>query len=148
MEISDLTAPDRVIVGFKATSKSHLLAELARRAAAVTGLPQKQIGDPLEAREGLGSTGVGSGIAIPHAQVAALDQFFGLFVRLDRPIDYEAIDARPVDLVFLLLIPSNSKEHLHALAAISRRLRDQEVATNLRGAKSPREVYEALIGAC
>ena len=144
MEITDLIAPDRVIVGFKASSKSHLLAELARRAAAETGLPQKQIDDVLEARESLGSTGVGSGIAIPHAQVPALDQFFGLFARLDRPIDYAAIDGRPVDLVFLLLIPANTKEHLDALASISRRLRDQETAKNLRRAKGVRETYEVL----
>ena len=98
MEISALVAPDRVIVGLKTSSKSHLFAELARRAATATGLPQKRIIDLLEGRESLGSTGIGAGIAIPHAQVAALDQFFCLFARLDRPIDYGAIDGRPVDL--------------------------------------------------
>ena len=82
----------------------------------------------LETRESLGSTGVGAGIAIPHAQVPTLDQFFGVFARLDQPIDYDAIDGQPVDLVFLLLIPGNTREHLKALAAISRRLRDAEIA--------------------
>ena len=144
MEINDLIAPNRVIVGFKATSKSHLLAELAHRAVAATGLSQKQISDVLEARESLGSTGVGSGIAIPHAQVGALDHFFGLFVRLDRPIDYDAIDGRPVDLIFLLLIPGNTREHVKALAAISRRLRDTEIANDLRAAKTSQESYDAL----
>ena len=144
MEVTDLVTPDRVIVGFKASSKPHLLAELARRAAAITGLPQKQIGDVLEARENLGSTGVGSGIAIPHAQIAALDRFFGLFIRLDQPIDYNAIDGRPVDLIFLLLIPGSTRDHLKALAAISRRLRDQKVANDLRIAKTAAEIYEAL----
>ena len=144
MEITDLIAPDRVSIGFKASSKPHLLAELARRAAAATGLSQRQIGDVLEARESLGSTGVGSGIAIPHAQVAALDEFFGLFVRLDRPIDYDAIDGQPVDLVFLLLMPPNSKWHLQALAAISRRLRDTEIANDLRAAKTSQQSYDAL----
>ncbi len=144
MDMTDLIAPDRVVVGLKASSKPHLLAELARRAAAAIGLPQKQIGDVLEARESLGSTGVGSGIALPHAQLAALDRFFGLFVRLDGPIDYDAIDRRPVDLVFLLLIPGNTRDHLKALAAISRRLRDPAIANDLRSAKSPWEAHEAL----
>ena len=144
MEVIDLVTPDRVIVGFKASSKSHLLAELARRAAAATGLPQKQIGDVLEARESLGSTGVGLGIAIPHAQVAGLDRFFGLFVRLDRPIDYDAIDGRPIDLVFLLLIPGNTRAHLQALAAISRRLRDRKAASSLRSAARAEDIYSVL----
>lgn len=144
VEITDLISPERVIVGFRANGKPQLLAELARRAAAGTGLPRKQIDEALEAREGLGSTGVGGGIAIPHAQLAGIDRFFGLFVRLDRPIGYEAIDGQRVDLVFLLLIPPHSKEHLHALAAISRRLRDPKIASNLRSAKSAAELYGAL----
>jgi PTS system nitrogen regulatory IIA component len=144
LDITDLVAPNRVIVGFRANSKSHLLAELARRAATATGLPQKQIGDALEVREALGSTGVGAGIAIPHAQIAELDRFYGLFIRLDRPIDYDAIDGLPVDLVFLLLIPANTKEHLHALAGISRRLRDAGIATALRRANGDQGAYEAL----
>lgn len=144
MEITDLIAPDRVIVDFKASSKSHLLAELARRAATATGLPQQQIDAALEARESLGSTGVGFGIAIPHARVATLECFFGLFARLDRPIDYDAIDGRPVDLVFLLLFPGNTREHLQALAAISRRLRDPEIASDLRSAKGAPETHKAL----
>jgi nitrogen PTS system EIIA component len=144
VEITDLIAPDGVVVGFKASSKPHLLAELARRAAAATLLPQKQIGDALEARESLGSTGVGSGVAIPHAQVAGLDRFFGLFVRLDRAIDYDAIDGRPVDLVFLLLIPGKAREHLHALATISRQLRDQRIADDLRSVTTAAETFEVL----
>lgn len=146
VELTDLVSPERVIVGFQANSKPQLIAELARRAAVAIGLPQKQISDALEARESLGSTGVGSGIAIPHTQIAGLDRFYGLFVRLDRPLDYDAIDGRPIDLVFLLLIPQNTKEHLHALAAISRRLRDPKIASNLRMAKSALELCEALIG--
>lgn len=147
MDISDLVAPDRVILGFAASSKSHLLAELARRAAAATGLPQKRIGDVLEARESLGSTGVGFGIALPHAQLAGVDRFFGLFLRLARPIDYDAIDGRPVDLVFLLLIPPSAKEHLQALAAIARCLRDPDIAAALRAAQSAHQAYEALTAA-
>jgi PTS system nitrogen regulatory IIA component len=144
VEITDLVAPDRVVAGLRVRSKSHLLTELARRAAAATGLSQEHIREALEAREALGSTGIGAGIAMPHAQITGLDRFYGLFVRLDRPIGYEAIDERPVDLVFLLLIPMNTNEHLQALACVSRRLRDQAIATNLRRAPSDQEVYQAL----
>jgi PTS system nitrogen regulatory IIA component len=144
VDIADLVAPDRVIVGLQARGKAHLLAELARKAATATGLPQRQIGDSLEAREVLGSTGVGAGIAIPHAQIAGLDRFYGLFVRLDRPIGYQAIDGQPVDLVFLLLIPADSKGHLQALASVSRRLRDHAVRDALRSATGAGEAYEAL----
>lgn len=144
MDITDLIAPDCVIVDLKAASKTHLLTELARRAAAAIGLPQKEIGDALEARESLGSTGVGAGIAIPHAKLGALGHFFGLFVRLDRPIAYDAIDSQPVDLVFLLLIPGNTREHLTALATISRRLRDAEITKNLRASKNADDAYATL----
>ncbi len=144
MEITDFIARDRVIVDLKAASKTHLLAELARRVAAATGLPQKEIGDALQTRESLGSTGVGPGIALPHAKLTALGRFFGLFARLDRPIDYDAIDAQPVDLVFLLLIPGNAREHLKALAAISRRLRDAEIGKDLRASKTADDVYATL----
>ncbi len=147
MEITDLVAPDCVIAGLRVRSKSHLLTELARRAAAATGLSQEHIREALEAREALGSTGVGAGLAIPHAQITGLNRFFGLFVRLDRSIDYDAIDERPVDLAFLLLIPADTNEHLQALACVSRRLRDQTIATKLRKAADARDSYEALTGA-
>jgi PTS system nitrogen regulatory IIA component len=145
VEIADLVTPDRTIVDLPARSKSHILAELARRAAAATGLPQQRILEALQARENLGSTGVGGGIAIPHARIAGPQRFFGLFVRLGRPIDYEAIDGQPVDLVFLLLIPANSKEHLQALAAISRRLRNHQTANGLRTAKGAQQAYDILV---
>jgi PTS system nitrogen regulatory IIA component len=146
VEIADLLTPDRAIAGLSAGGKPHLLAELARRAATATGLPQRQIVDALQRRESLGSTGIGGGIAIPHAPIAGLDRFFGLLVRLGRPIDYEAIDGQPVDLVFLLLIPANTKAYLQALAAISRRLRDRAVAATLRKAASGRDLYAAITG--
>ena len=144
MEISDFLAPDRVIAAIRVNDKAQLLAELARRAAGAIGIPALSIRAALEARERLGSTGVGGGIAIPHSQIPGLDRFYGLFARLNRPIDYEAIDARPVDLVFLLLIPANAKEHLQALASISRRLRDQTIANELRNAKDARAIHDAL----
>jgi nitrogen PTS system EIIA component len=144
VDIADFITPERVIVGFEASSKSHLLVELARRAATATGLPQKRIGGVLKARESLESTGVGAGIAIPQAQIAGLDHFYGLFVRLNRPIEYDAIDGRPVDVAFLLLIPPNAKEHLQALASVARRLREPDTASDLRRAAGAREAYEVL----
>jgi nitrogen PTS system EIIA component len=146
VEITDLVTPERAIIGLQARSKPHLLVELARRAAAATGLPQKQIADALQARESLGSTGVGSGIAVPHAQIAGISQFYGLFARLHRPLHYDSVDGQPVDLVFLLLIPANSKEHLQALATISRRLRDQTVASALRSAIADQELFQTITG--
>ena len=95
----------------------------------------------------LGSTGVGQGIALPHARLAGLEQFFGLFARLERPINFDAVDDGSVDLVFLLLIPEQvGSEHLAALAAVSRRLRQHHVAVRLRSAKAGPELYEILTG--
>jgi nitrogen PTS system EIIA component len=146
VEITDLVTPERAIISLQARSKPHLLIELARRAATATGLPQKRIADALQARESLGSTGVGAGIAIPHARIAGIGQFYGLFVRLRPSIDYDAVDGQPVDLVFLLLIPANSKEHLQALAAISRRLRDHTVASALRSAITGQDLFQIITG--
>jgi PTS system nitrogen regulatory IIA component len=146
MEITDLIVPDQVFAVLRAGDKPRLLLELSRRSASATGVPQQLIRDALEAREKLGSTGVGAGIAIPHAPIAELDRLFGLFVRLDRRIDYQAIDDQPVDLVFLLLVPSGLKDHLQALACISRRLRDPQVAASLRKAEDAAALYDALTG--
>ena len=147
MDVADLITPDHVIVNLKATDKVRLLADLARRAAPVTGLPQQNIHEALAAREALGSTGVGAGVAIPHACLAGLDSFFGLFARLERRLDYDAVDDQPIDLIFLLLIPENvATEHLHALACVSRRLRDPDVAARLRKADDVAVLYSTLIG--
>ncbi len=146
MEITDLIGPDQVVAGLRAGDKSHLLLELARRSAGATGLPQQLVRDALEAREKLGSTGVGAGIAIPHAPIDGLERFFGMFVRLDRRIDYQAVDDQSVDLVFLLLAPGDLKDHLQVLACISRRLRDTRVAGSLRKAPDAAALYDALTG--
>lgn len=147
MDVADLLTPDRVVANLKATDKARLLADLARRAAAATGLPQQSVHEALAAREALGSTGVGAGVAIPHARLAGLDHFFGLFARLERRLDYDAVDERPVDLVFLLLIPENAAaEHLHALACVSRRLRDPDVVARLRKADDAAALYATLTG--
>lgn len=147
MDIADLLPPDHVVVALPAADKPKLLAELSRRAAAATGLPQPAILEALRAREELGSTGVGGGVALPHARLPGLGRLHALFARLDRRIDYGAIDEQPVDLVFLLLVPAEAAgDHLAALACAARRLRDPVVAGGLRRAADAAALYGVLTG--
>ena len=148
MEISDLVRPAQVIADLRARDKAGLTAELSRRAAAALPLESHSVEAALTARERLGSTGLGRGFALPHARLGGLDRFFGLFARLARPIDFDAIDEQPVDLVFLLLIPETAgSEHVAALAAISRRMRDAAFAQRLRKAAGAGEMYAILTDA-
>lgn len=145
MDIADLITPQCVIAAIRASDKAQLLRELSERAAKLLAIGSQTILDALRSREMLGSTGVGRGIALPHARVAGLEQFFGLFARLERAINFDAIDDRPIDLVFLLLIPEQAgDDHLAALACVSRRLRDREIADGLRAAKTGAELYDVL----
>ena len=137
MEINDLLVPEGVVADLKATSKKQALQDLAKRAAEVSGLHERAIFDVLMERERLGTTGVGNGIAIPHGKLASLDRLHGLFARLEQPIDFHAIDERPVDLIFVLLAPENAgADHLKALARISRLLRNNGICDKLRGTDS------------
>jgi PTS system nitrogen regulatory IIA component len=121
------------------------LHELAAKAADLTGRSEREVFDVLMQREKLGSTGVGSGIAIPHGKLAKLDRLFGLFARLDRAIDFEALDGQPVDLVFVLLAPEAAgADHLKALARVARLLRDPDVANKLRDAHASEAIYAVL----
>lgn len=145
MEIYDLITPKSVVAALRVTSKKQALQELARRAAPICGLDERHIFDVLLEREKLGTTGVGQGIAIPHGKLAALDRLYGLFARLDRPIDFEAVDDQPVDLIFLLLAPESAgADHLKALARVSRLLRDKATTTKLRGCDSADGLYALL----
>jgi PTS system nitrogen regulatory IIA component len=147
MVIVELLAPADVIVGLRVNSKDALIRDLARRAAAATGIDAGVIANALVSREQLGSTGLGKGFALPHARVPGLTRFFGAFARLARPIDYQAIDAAPVDLVFLLLIPAGAEnEHVAALAAISRRLRNTEILAGVRKAATAAALHALLAG--
>lgn len=146
MDVAALVSPDRVIAGLRASDKAQVLRALARRAAASTGLPENTIAEALLARERLGSTGVGAGIAIPHAAIAGLAEFYGLFARLERPIDFDSIDAAPVDLVFLLLVPQHTSSHVKALSAIARKLRDRALAERLRNAEDAGTLHRLLTG--
>jgi PTS system nitrogen regulatory IIA component len=146
MLISDLVTPSAVIASLKATSKKQALQELARRAAELTGEPERAIFDVLLERERLGTTGVGDGVAIPHGKLANLPRLFGMFARLDRPIDFEAIDEQPVDLIFLLLAPGGAgADHLKALARVSRLLRDRTMREKLRGSETAEALFALLV---
>jgi PTS system nitrogen regulatory IIA component len=147
IDIADLVARDRVLVGLRPGSKRQLLQELADEAGRACGTDAKLILDLLIQREKLGTTAVGDGIAIPHAKVPGLPQLVGFFARLARPVDFDALDDRPVDLVFLLLAPEDSgAEHLKALARIARILRDPALCAQLRQAADPRRAFALLTG--
>ncbi|MEE8293132.1 MAG: PTS sugar transporter subunit IIA, partial [Kiloniellales bacterium] len=118
---------------------------LARRAADITGQPERAIFEVLIERERLGTTGVGNGIAIPHGKLAGLERLYGLFARLETPIDFDAIDEQPVDLICLLLAPESAgADHLKALARVSRLLRDRSVCEKLRGSDNTDAIYALL----
>ena len=145
MEITDLITPRSVIAQLRVSNKRQALQELAKRAAAMTGVPDRAIFDVLTERERLGSTGIGTGIGIPHGKLPGLDRFCGIFARLDRPISFEAVDDQPVDLIFVLLAPENAgADHLKALARVSRLLRDRAICEKLRGTDRPDALYALL----
>ncbi|WP_298727150.1 PTS IIA-like nitrogen regulatory protein PtsN [uncultured Ferrovibrio sp.] len=145
MEIFQLLSPDGVVANLKANSKKQALQELSARAARITGQHERVIFDTLLERERLGTTGVGNGIAIPHGRLPGLDKLYGLFARLERPVDFDSIDEMPVDLIFLLLAPESAgADHLKALARVSRLLRDKAVCEKLRGAESADALYALL----
>jgi PTS system nitrogen regulatory IIA component len=146
MEVEDLLSPRAVIAQLRAGNKKQVLLEVARRAAAATGLAERRIYDVLAERERLASTGLGRGLAIPHGKLPELQRLCGIFARLERPIPFDAFDGRPVDLVFALLAPADAgAEHLRALARVSRLLRDDAIREKLRGADNPDALYALLI---
>ena len=148
MEIADLLSLDGVADALKAASKKQALQELSAISAAQTGQDERAILDVLLARERLGSTGVGRGVAIPHGKLAGLARISAVFARLREPIEFDAVDGRPVDLVCMLLAPESAgSDHLKALALVSRLLRDERVCARLRGADSAEALYAVLAGA-
>lgn len=145
MELGDLIAPEAVIPTLKAENKKQALQELATKAAVLAGLQGRDVYETLLQRERLGSTGVGRGIAIPHGRLAVLQNIFCVFARLEHPIDFEALDEEPVDLIFLLLAPEHAgADHLKALARISRLLREPQSIEKLRAAHDRTTLYSVL----
>ena len=145
MEISELLKLEAVTSNLRATSKKQALQELSKKIGALVDQEERVIFDLLLEREKLGTTGVGDGIAIPHGKLNSLDKLCGLFARLERPVEFDAIDERPVDLIFLLLAPESAgADHLKALARVSRLLRDKAVCDKLRGSDTAEALYSLL----
>jgi nitrogen PTS system EIIA component len=145
MTLTDLVAPNAIFPTLKVKNKKQAIQELAARAAELTGQNERAILDILLQREKLGSTAVGSGVAIPHGKLPKLGRLFGLFARLEHPIDFEALDGAPVDLIFLLLAPEAAgADHLKALARVARLLRDPEIAHKLRDSRDADALYAVL----
>lgn len=145
MEIDDLITPEGVVASLRVTSKKQALQELSKRAAELTGQQERAIFEVLIERERLGTTGVGNGIAIPHGKLAGMDRLHGLFARLQTPVEFDAIDDQPVDLIFLLMAPETAgADHLKALARVSRLLRDRVVCDKIRGSENPEAIYALL----
>jgi PTS system nitrogen regulatory IIA component len=145
MPLTDLVARSAIIPALKVTGKKQALQELSAKAAQLTGQSERSIYEILLQRERLGSTAVGNGIAIPHGKLPRLDRLFGLFARLERPIEFEALDGQPVDLIFLLLAPESAgADHLKALARVARLLRDPDIAGKLRESRDADAIYAVL----
>ncbi|WP_158964859.1 PTS sugar transporter subunit IIA [Chachezhania sediminis] len=145
MTLSGLLPPNAVKVLAGPSSKKRLLHDIADMAASVYKLPSRAVLDAVIEREGLGPTGVGHGVALPHARIPALDRVVGLFVMLERPIEYESVDRQPVDIAFSLLAPLEAGVlHLKALALVSRTLRNPDLCAKLRANPDPAKLHAIL----
>ncbi|WMT92157.1 PTS IIA-like nitrogen regulatory protein PtsN [Pelagibacterium sp. H642] len=145
MELADILSQDSIIACAKVASKRQLLQLLADRAAELTGLDAQLVFETLQNREQLGSTGLGNGIAIPHGKIKGLPHVTALFVRLAQPIDFDAVDDQPVDLVVMLLAPEGSgADHLKALSRVARLLRADGVVEKLRTTKEVDKLRDIL----
>jgi len=145
MDLGDLIAPEAVVPSLKVKTRKQALQELAQRAGALTGLDGRSIYEALLQRERLGSTGVGSGIAIPHGRLPGLAKIVSVFARLEEPIEFDAPDGDKVDLIFLLLAPEHAgADHLKALARISRLLREPSTLAKLRASRDRAALYSVL----
>ena len=145
MRIADILKPDAVLYNVKAQSKKQLLSELASLAAKKTGLDSTVVLDALIERERLGTTGIGFGVALPHTRLPKLKKIFCGFAT-SEPVDFDAVDNKPVDLAFVLLVPEEAgADHLKALARISRLLRNENTVNALRKAGSAKELYQLVI---
>lgn len=145
MEIRDILTPEAVAARHRASSKKQLLQEIAARAAGAYGLDARAVFDALLERERLGGTGLGRGVAAPHARLPGVDTILGVFVSLEKPVDFDAADGQPVDLVFALLAPELAgADHLRALARVSRVLRNADSCAKLRSCETDAAVLAVL----
>ena len=145
MDLSSILKPGAVKVIGQLTSKKRLFQEIGDVAASVYGVNAGIAVDGLQERESLGPTGVGHGIALPHARIESLDSIVGIFVRLERPMDFDSVDRQPVDLIFALFAPKDAGvDHLKALALVSRTMRDEGICAKLRANTDPAKLYAVL----
>jgi PTS system nitrogen regulatory IIA component len=145
MKISDFLSPSNVMIDVAAADKQKLLLAMARKAGSILDVQPEHVLAELQKREELGSTGVGGGVALPHARFRQVAKPTGTLLRLRKPIEFDAVDGQPVDIIFLLLLPeSPDGEQLGALATIARRLRKPEVTAALRSARDSAEMYRTL----
>lgn len=145
MDLSTFLRPNAVRVMGHSASKKRLFHDLSDIAATVYGLNPAMTFDALQERETLGPTGVGHGVALPHARIDGLDRVAGIFLRLEKPMDFDSVDRSPVDLVFAILAPKDTGvEHLKALALVSRTLRDEAMRTKLRSNTDPAALHAVL----
>src|SRR5580693_10326619 len=145
MSLDEILSADAVIPALRVNGKKQALQELSERAAGISKLPPREIFDAILQRERLGPTGVGDGVAIPHGKLTKCRRIFGVFARLERPIDFEALDGLPVDLIFLLIAPESAgADHLKALATIARVLRAPNLAAQLRATRDASAIYSLL----
>ncbi|HMQ40869.1 MAG TPA: PTS sugar transporter subunit IIA [Paracoccus sp. (in: a-proteobacteria)] len=145
MQLSTIVKPGAVRAYPQASSKKRLFQDIAEMGAQLYGLDASQTLDALQERESLGPTGVGNGVALPHARLHTLDHVAGIFIKLDKPLDFDAVDRQPVDLIFALFAPKGSGvEHLKALALVSRTLRDPDLRAKLRANSDPAALHAIL----
>lgn len=145
MELTSILKPEAVKIISAASSKKRLLHELGELASSVYGLDANRAVDALMERENLGPTGVGHGVALPHARVDGLDVVAGVFVLLEKSVDFDAVDRQPVDLVFALFAPKEAGvDHLKALARVSRTMRDENIRSKLRANNDAATLYTIL----
>jgi PTS system nitrogen regulatory IIA component len=145
MPLENLLVPEAILPSLRVNGKKQALQELSEKAAEVSGLPAREIFDAWMQREKLNSTGLGDGIAIPHGKLLNVPRIFGIFARLERPIDFEALDGQPVDLLFGLIAPENAgADHLKALAVIARLLRNPATLAKIRATREAPALYAIL----
>ncbi|QKV19550.1 PTS IIA-like nitrogen regulatory protein PtsN [Oricola thermophila] len=145
MNLGDIVTQEAIIPDLRVSSKKQLLQAIAEKASELTGISARAIFDTILQRERLGSTGVGKGIAIPHGKFPNFDRIVGVFARLHAPVDFEALDDQPVDIVFLLLAPESAgADHLKALSRIARVLRDPGRISKLRATEDPEALFSFL----
>lgn len=145
MELADILSEESVLVCTDIASKPDLLSRLAARVSQLTGQPEADVFTALSDREALGSTGLGNGIAVPHGKIAGLKSVIAVFIKLTSPVDFEAVDDQPVDLVMMLLAPVGAgADHLKALARVARVLRTDAVVDRLRRASDPSKLHAIL----